>query len=291
MGSLPSLFAQELREGQNYVRAETIAAANARLVDHHATLALTRQWGGGDVASADGLRFVVPVRTINAGPNPRYFGTGRGITYLNFTSDQFTGFSGLVIPGTLRDSIYILEGLLQNETSLRPVQIMTDHASYSDLVFGLFRLLGYQFSPRLADLGNARLWRLDPGADYGALNAIARHLINAKLIRMHWHDMLRVAGSLAFGTVNAIELVRTLQGGGRPTTLGRAIAEYGRLSRRCTCSTSSTTRATAARCSSSSIVRRVGIRSLGSPSTARGASSAKPTGRGRKISLAPWGSS
>jgi TnpA family transposase len=50
----------------------------------------------------------VPVRTINAGPNPRYFGTGRGVTYLNFTSDQFTGFSGLVIPGTLRDSIYIL---------------------------------------------------------------------------------------------------------------------------------------------------------------------------------------
>jgi TnpA family transposase len=216
---------------QNYVRGETIAAANARLVDYHAAIALARQWGGGDVASADGLRFVVPVRTINAGPNPRYFGTGRGVTYLNFTSDQFTGFSGLVIPGTLRDSIYILEGLLQNETSLRPVRIMTDTASYSDLVFGLFRLLGYQFSPRLADLGGARLWRLDQGADYGPLNAIARHRISAKLIRMHWNDTLRVAGSLAFGTVNATELVRALQGGGRPTTLGRAIAEYGRIAK------------------------------------------------------------
>ena len=64
------------------------------------------------------------------------------MTYLNFISDQYAGFSGLVIPGTLRDSVYILEGLLQNDTSLRPVQIMTDTASYSDLVFGLFRLLG-----------------------------------------------------------------------------------------------------------------------------------------------------
>jgi TnpA family transposase len=178
-----------------------------------------------------GLRFVVPVRTINAGPNPRYFGTGRGITYLNFTSDQFTGFGGLVIPGTLRDSIYILEGLLQNETSLHPVQIITDTASYSDLVFGLFRLLGYQFSPRLADLGDARLWRLDQRADYGPLNAIARHRISAKLIRMQWDDMLRVGGSLVFGTVNPTEIVRALQGGGRPTTLGRGIAEYGRISK------------------------------------------------------------
>ena len=43
--------------------------------------------------------------------------------------------------------------------------------------------------------------------------------------------MLRVAGSLAFGNVKATELVRALQGGGRPTALGRALAEYGRISK------------------------------------------------------------
>jgi len=42
----------------------------------------------------------VPVRTLNAGPNPRYFGPGRGVTYLNFLSDQFTGFHAVVVPGT-----------------------------------------------------------------------------------------------------------------------------------------------------------------------------------------------
>ena len=108
-----------------------------------ATLSLAQAWGGGEVASADGLRFVVPVRTINAGANPRYFGVGRGVTYFNYTSDQFSGFHGIVIPGTLRDSLYILDGLLEQETSLRPTEVMTDSASY----FGLFRLLGYQFSP------------------------------------------------------------------------------------------------------------------------------------------------
>jgi hypothetical protein len=116
---------------QNYLRAETLVRANARLVDYHASLPLAQAWGGGEVASADGLRFVVPVRTISAGPNPRYFGVGRGVTYFNYTSDQYSGFHAIVIPGTLRDSLYILDGLLEHETSLRPTEVMTDSASYS----------------------------------------------------------------------------------------------------------------------------------------------------------------
>ncbi|EAA1234890.1 hypothetical protein DL514_24020, partial [Shigella sonnei] len=43
-----------------------------------------------------------------------------------------------------------------------------------ELVFGLFWLLGYQFSPRLADAGASVFWRMDHDADYGVLNDIAR---------------------------------------------------------------------------------------------------------------------
>ena len=66
---------------QNYLRDETLRAANARLVAAQTGIPLARAWGGGEVASADGLRFVVPVRTVHAGPNPKYFGIGRGVTY------------------------------------------------------------------------------------------------------------------------------------------------------------------------------------------------------------------
>jgi TnpA family transposase len=55
---------------QNYVRPETIRAANHRLIEAQGQIALAAQWGGGLVASADGLRFVVPVATLNARPNP-----------------------------------------------------------------------------------------------------------------------------------------------------------------------------------------------------------------------------
>ncbi|WP_269845144.1 Tn3 family transposase [Deinococcus arcticus] len=151
---------------QNYVRAETLIQANACLVEAQFDLPRAQVWGGGEVASADGLRFVVPVRTVHAGWNGKYFGAARGVTYYNFTSDQFTGFHGIVIPGTLRDSLDILSGLLEQQTHLDPREIMTDTHGSSDVVFVLFALLGYQFSPRLADLPDQRFWRLDRDADY-----------------------------------------------------------------------------------------------------------------------------
>lgn len=50
---------------QNYMRDETLIDGNAILVAAQNQIALARLWGGGDVASADGLRFVVPVRRAN----------------------------------------------------------------------------------------------------------------------------------------------------------------------------------------------------------------------------------
>src|SRR5438552_11944602 len=137
---------------QSYIRADTITTANNRLVDVHAALPMTKALGGGELASADGIRFVVPVRSVHAAANPKYFGRGQGVTYINYTSAGSIGFFGFVVPGTLRDSMVILDGLLQQQTTLRPTTLVTDSASYSDIVFGLFMLLGYRFCPRLADL-------------------------------------------------------------------------------------------------------------------------------------------
>ena len=69
------------------------------------------------------------------------------------TSDQYTGINGVVVPGTLRDSLVLLSVLLEQETELKPVEIMTDTGAYTDAIFGIFYLLGFQFSPRIADSG------------------------------------------------------------------------------------------------------------------------------------------
>jgi hypothetical protein len=94
---------------------------------------------------------------------------------------------------------------------------------------GLFMLLGYRFSPRLADLGETRFYRINSSANYGPLNSVARHRINTDLITRNWDDLLRVAGSLKLGFVSAHDLMRTFQGSGRNCTLARALSEYGRI--------------------------------------------------------------
>jgi TnpA family transposase len=214
---------------QNYIRDDTLTAANVALVTAQSRFALANLWGGGEVASADGIRFAVPVRTVHAGPNPKYFGVGRGVTWYNLISDQFSGLNDITVPGTLRDSLILLAVVLEQQTDLQPTQIMTDTGAYSDVVFGLFRLLGYRFCPRLADVGGTRFWRIDPQADYGLLNTISAHNLSLKKITPCWDDMLRLAGSLKLGRVSATGIMRTLQVGDRPTRLALAIAEFGRI--------------------------------------------------------------
>jgi len=229
-GDIPALGRSRLSwVRQNYVRAETFTRANAALVAAQNRIPLARAWGGGDVASADGLRFVVPVRTIHSGPNPRYFGQERGVTFYNLVSDQFTGLNGITVHGTLRDSLTLLSLVLEQQTELQPTEIMSDTGAYTDTISGIFHLLGFQFSPRLADIGGTRFWRVDGKADYGALDELAAQRVNTALIIQHWEDLLRLAGSLKLGTVQAAGLFRTLQTKDRPTKLARALEELGRL--------------------------------------------------------------
>jgi len=214
---------------QNFIRDETLREANARLVAAHDALPITRVWGTGDVASADGVRFVVRGEPIHAGYNPKYFGRKRGVTWYNLVSDQSTGLGGVVVPGTLRDSMVILGLLLEQETHFDPSEVITDTAAYSDVIFGLFWLLGYRFSPRLADIGGARLWRTDPKADYGPFNPISRNKIDTGLITAAWPDLLRLAGSLKLGRIKADAVMRVLQVKERPTPIARALSELGRI--------------------------------------------------------------
>lgn len=219
----------------NYVRSETHAAANALLIDAQAGVPIAASWSGGLLASVDGLRFVVPVRTINAALNPKYFGRGHGLTWFNAVNDQVAGIGAVVVPGTVRDSLYVLDTMLNLDGGPQPEIVASDTHSYSDIVFGIFTLLGYRFSPRVADISDQRLWRAtlpgqEPG-DYGTLNDVARHRINLAKITAHWGDMTRVAASLATGTVRAYDVLWMLAREGKPTTLGSAIAEYGRIAK------------------------------------------------------------
>jgi hypothetical protein len=103
----------------------------------------------------------------------------------------------------------------------------------SDVVFGIFKILGYNFSPRFRDLDDQRFWRASlPGVEAGTyepLEVLARNRVNLNKVITHWPDMLRVASSLVTNQVRAYDLLRMFGRKGRPTPLGQAFAEYGRI--------------------------------------------------------------
>ncbi|GHL51253.1 hypothetical protein ECZU29_61030 [Escherichia coli] len=58
----------------------------------------------------------------------------------------------------VRDSTYVLDGLLYHESDLRIEEHYTDTAGFTDHVFALMHLLGFRFAPRIRDLGETKLY-------------------------------------------------------------------------------------------------------------------------------------
>jgi TnpA family transposase len=230
---------------KGYFHGEGIGKASAALITAQAKIGITADWGGGLVASTDGLRFVVPVRSLYARPSPLYFGVGkrpRGTTWLNTVSDKVMGLGGLLVPGTLRDSLYILDAIHRLDAIEHPEVITTDQGSYSDIVYGLFAACGYQFAPRHADITDTQMWWIDLAMlegdltrghrhtnGWGDFNTLSLRRVSLPAIIAEWDDMMRVAGSLVTSKVRAYDLIKMMTAGGRLTGLGNAFAHYGRI--------------------------------------------------------------
>ncbi len=70
-----------------------------------------------------------------------------------------------------REAIYVLDGLLENDTVLRPSEHYTDSHGATEHLFGLCYLLGYSFMPRLKE---PALYKVDRGCSHGRLYPLFR---------------------------------------------------------------------------------------------------------------------
>ena len=214
-----------------YLRDETLDEAVKTLVNYHHSLSLSSIWGGGMLSSSDGQRFPVSGDTRRARALPRYFGYGKGVTAYSWTSDQLSQFGSKVIPSTVRDATYVLDEILDNETDLDIAEHTSDSAGYTELIFGLFGLLGLTFSPRIRDLADQQLYRPHT-LDLNELTTLRPHLnkvLNETQITANWDEMLRVALSLKKGYCTASLFISKLQAYPRQHPIMRSLQAYGRL--------------------------------------------------------------
>lgn len=230
MAQLADLSYEQLEWCTNwYLREETLRSAVTTIVNYQHRLPLGRSFGSGTLSSSDGQCFPVAVKTRNATALPRYFGLGQGLTFFSWTSDQFSQYGTKVAPSTKRDATYVLDEILDNETELPIAEHATDTAGYTEIVFALFDLLGLQFAPRIRDLGDQRLYRMDRTKTYQHIEPLLKGTINQEVILNAWDDLIRVAGSLKRGWVTSSLFISRLQAHPRQNALARALQEYGRL--------------------------------------------------------------
>lgn len=230
MARLASLSYHQLSWCNNwYLRESTLKAANTKIVNFQYHLPLSQIWGSGTLSSSDGQRFPVSVKNRMAVSLPRYFGYGQGVSFYSWTSDQFSQYGSKPTISTMRDSTYVLDEILDNETELPIMEHTTDTAGYTELVFAMFDLLGLQFSPRIKDLGSQRLYRTDRDSEYQHIESLLSGAIKTDKILPRWDDMLRVAGSLKLGWVTASLFISKLKSFPQQNDLANSFAEYGRM--------------------------------------------------------------
>ena len=213
-----------------HVRDETYSLALAELVNAQFRQPFAENWGDGTTSSSDGQRFRAGGRAESTGHvNPKY-GAEPGRLFYTHISDQYAPFSTKVVNVGVRDSTYVLDGLLYHESDLRIEEHYTDTAGFTDHVFALMHLLGFRFAPRIRDLGDTKLY-VPKGGAYPTLRPMIGGTLNLKVIRAHWDGILRLATSIKQGTVTASLMLRKLGSYPRQNGLAVALRELGRIER------------------------------------------------------------
>lgn len=214
-----------------HIRDETYAAALAELVNAQSRQSFAEHWGDGTTSSSDGQRFKAGGKAESTGHiNPKY-GAEPGKLFYTHISDQYAPFSSKVVNVGVRDSTYVLDGLLHHESDLRIEEHYTDTAGFTDHVFALMHLLGFRFAPRIRDLSDTKLYLPNSKIKYQALAPMTGGTINLKVIRTHWNEILRLATSIKQGTVTASLMLRKLGSYPRQNGLAVALRELGRIER------------------------------------------------------------
>jgi TnpA family transposase len=213
-----------------FVREDTLNAANAEIVNHHHQLPLSAVHGSGTLSSSDAQRFPIRASSLLAAYYPRYYGYyEKAIGIYTHVSDQYSVFSTKVISCSPREALYVLDGLLENNTTLRVQQHTTDTHGYTEIVFALCHLLGYDFMPRIRDLKDQQLYRVDRQFDYGVFTPLLTKTADLDLVEEQWEAMLRVTLSLKQRTVPAHIVVQRLTNSFPSDRLSKAVTHLGRI--------------------------------------------------------------
>lgn len=145
------------------------------------------------------------------------YGRYGGIGYYHVSDKFIAMFSHFISCGTY-EGLFILDGLMTNESDIRPDTIHGNTQAQSYPVFALAHLLGIKLMPRIRGIQDLKFHRPEPGNLYPNINALFSDVIDWQLIETHLREMpghrdrhmLGREHRLYFGFVELGKVIRTM---------------------------------------------------------------------------------
>ena len=209
---------------------EAQRAALAVLVHAISRLDTTRHWGEGRTSASDGQRFAMPRKVLQQTYSTRF--SDFALEFYSFVADNYAPYFSMPIECTDRDSAFVLDGLLYNESDLELEEHYTDTHGYTEINFAAFAMLGRRFCPRIRGVGKQRLYRLDAKRDYGTLAGLvsrADRTIDPQDIAEQWDRMGQFYASLESGHTTASVGLKRLASCTAKNRFYRANRNLGRI--------------------------------------------------------------
>lgn len=200
------------------------------LINQYNTFALPKHWGPGDSLSVDGTFWDMYTQNLLAAHHIRY-GRYGGVGYYHVSDQYIALFSNFISCGA-HESIYLLDGIVENDSEIQPNKVHGDSWAQSEVLFGLSSLMAISIMPRIKQFKHLYYYKASNKDHYENINELfTEKQIDWELIETHYHDMLRVVISIQKGKVKASTVLRKLCSKSRKNKLYFAFRELGRVER------------------------------------------------------------
>ena len=100
-----------------------------------------------------------------------------------------------------------------------------DTGGFTDHVFAVTALLGFQFIPRIRDLPSKRLYVFEPGCVPKELKGLIGGKVREGTITRNWPDILRCAATMVAGVMPPSQLLRKFAAYPRQHELAEALKD------------------------------------------------------------------
>lgn len=233
MADMSDLDLNQLRSTrEDFIRVDTLCAANNIVSNHIHSLPIFKQWNLMDdkvLADADGQKFTTTDSTIQSRYSRKYLGKGRGISLYTLIAN-FVAVNAKNIGLNEYEGHSLYDMIYGNKTDIDIHMVTGDNHSLNKLNFVTLDSIGVDYVPSIKNVRDAAddLYATQPPSNYTSVIK-PKGVINVDRIRSQKRGVMRVLLSLIMQENTQSNIIRKLNSHARYARLKAALFEYNTI--------------------------------------------------------------